>query len=449
MDRLVKATKDCVITNIASGHFKPTPRNAKKHSAHQIALLAESILQFGFTQPLIVDEDCNIIAGHARYAAARSLGLPEILAIKVCYLSPWEKRALALADNKLAELAEWDPQILSEELSQLFEPQVDFDFDPRIMGFETVEVDQLLAPPKDRGRDPADRIEPLRERAVSRLGDVWACGEHTIVCGDVFNEETLRILMGSDLADIIFTDAPYNVPNKGHVTKREGVREFAQAHGELSKSEFTDFLHGACRLIATYARPGAVVYMCMDWRHQLELMDAARPVFGEPKNLIVWDKKNAGLGTFYRSQHELILPFVVAGASPINNFKLGGKGRYRTNIWKYPGCSGFGHFREEALDMHPTVKPVAMVADALMDCSNRGDLVLDVFGGSGTTMIAAERTGRIARLAEIDPLYCDTIVVRWQKFTAKPAILAGTRLTFDEIAGERTASVERDESNAR
>jgi hypothetical protein len=245
-------------------------------------------------------------------------------------------------------------------------------------------------------------------------------------------------LMGTELAEIVFTDAPYNVPNGGHVTSREGVREFAMAHGEMSSEQFVAFLTTVSTNILDRMVDGAVGYFCMDWRHLPELWAAAGPVFGKPKNLVCWVKPNAGMGSFYRSQHEMICVYAAPG-KPINNFGLGGKGRHRSNVWKYPGFNSFGRGRNEALAMHPTVKPVAMVKDALMDCSNRGGIVLDPFGGSGTTMIAAERTGRVARLMEIDTAYCDLIIQRWQKFSGEAAHLAETGATYEQVKTGRGA----------
>jgi hypothetical protein len=388
-----------------------------------------------------VDEDDTIICGHARFEAAQKAKLNHLPVVRLSDLSSAQKRALAIADNKLAELGEWDLEILSEELSFLFDPETELSFDPRVIGFETVEIDQILVdePENDRA-DPADEIMPLssQEPAVTKAGDVWICDQHRLVCGDATTKDSYSAVMETDLAEIVFTDAPYNVPNVGHVTVRDGVREFAMAHGEMSPSQFTEFLSAVCANIRARMVDGAVGFFCMDWRHLIELQAAADPVFGKPKNFIVWVKANAGMGSFYRSQHELIYVYAASGRA-INNFGLGGKGRYRTNVWKYPGFNSFGRGRDKALAMHPTVKPVAMVTDALMDCSNRGSIVLDPFGGSGTTMIAAERTRRRARLIEIDPLYCDVIVQRWQKFSGKTARLAETADTYEEVKARRGA----------
>ena len=383
-----------------------------------------------------------ILAGHARYQAALLAGVAHFPVIRLTRLSAMDKRALALADNKIAELSEWDVDILSEELNALYDPGIELDFDPTIIGFPTVEVDQYIGNRTKPHPDPVDDIQTFStsDVAISQRGDLWVCGSHKIICGDALVESTYTDVLGGDRADITFTDPPYNVPNVGHVSGRTGVREFEMARGEMSPAQFTAFLATNCKLIAEFSVPGAVVYICMDWRHLTELQTATTSTFGPPRNLIVWVKTNAGMGSFYRSQHEMILVSALPGAKPTNNFELGGKGRYRTNVWTYPGCNSFGSERDAALNMHPTVKPVALVADALRDCSNRADVVLDPFGGSGTTMIAAERTGRRARLIEIDPIYTDVAVRRWQRLTGKSATLAGTNQTFDQVTLDRQNS---------
>jgi len=249
---------------------------------------------------------------------------------------------------------------------------------------------------------------------------------------------TYDALLARELVNLVFIDPPFNVPNAGHVTDRAGEREFEMAHGEMSPEQFSGFLSSALSCIRKTMAEGTVIYICMDWRHLDELSAAARPLFGAMKNLVVWVKKNAEMGSFYRAQHELVAIYATPG-KVTNNFGLGAKGRHRTNVWTYAGLNSFGRGRDETLAMHPTIKPVAMVADALRDCSRRGDIVLDAFGGSGTTMIAAEKTGRQARLIEIDPLYCDVIVKRWQEFAGNTARLAETGETFDEVKARRGA----------
>lgn len=423
---------------------KPNPRNPKKHPDSQIEILAANIQKFGFTTPLLVDEESTILAGHARHLAGCRVGISHVPIIRLLGLSALDKRALAIADNKVAELGDWDIPLLRENLEVLFDPDAAIDFDPRIVGFETVEVDQIISS-ETTNVDLADKLDPPDNSAppISRNGDVWICAGHKVACGNALEERTFFSLMGDARADVVFTDSPYNVPNAGHVSGRAGIREFAMASGEMTAAEFTEFLSTSFRLISTFSREGAVLFLCMDWRHMPELQAATFPVFGAPRNLAVWVKTNAGMGSFYRSQHELVLVLVNPGGRATNNFGLGGKGRYRTNVWTYPGCNSFGTHRDAALAMHPTVKPVALVADALMDCSDRRDIVLDPFGGSGTTMIAAERTGRLARLIEIDPIYVDVTVRRWETLTQKSAVLVETGQTFAEVALRRQQSHEQ------
>lgn len=435
-DRRIKAQ---TIEHVPTDRLTPDPRNAKKHPDRQIALLQANFEQFGFTNPILIAESNVILGGHARYYAAVRSGITHLPCIRLTHLSEKEKRALAIADNKLAELGKWDLEILSEDLKILDDPELESSLDIRILGFDTPEIDDLLAESDDRRRaDLADEVAPPAPGAiaVTEPGDHWICDDHALVCGDALDAASFTAVMGGDKAQMCFTDPPYNVPNAGHVTKRDGVREFPMAHGEMSHLEFTEFMAKACSNTGAHLAAGGTAFFCMDWRHSRELQNAAEPVFGQMKNIIVWAKANAGLGTFYRSQHEFIQVYRLPG-SHINNFGLGGKGRYRTNVWNYRGQTSFGRHRDEELAMHPTVKPVALVVDAIKDCSARGGIILDPFGGSGTTMIAAQRTGRKARLIEIDPLYCDTIAERWQKFSGRPARLAGTNETFVEVKARR------------
>lgn len=416
-------------------------RNTRKHPEQQIARLAEVIEELGFNIPIAVDERGHILAGEGRYLAAKKIGMSHLPVVRLKHLTSAQKRAFAIADNRLAELGEWDFEVLAEELSFLFSTDEEITFDPLILGFDTPEADQIIlgGAAADQKPDPADRNIPSPEKtSITAAGDIWICGKHKLCCGDATSSDTYHALLGREMADIVFTDSPYNVPNGGHVTDREGVREFAMAHGEMSPDQFTAFLSAALTRMRENMAAGSILYLCMDWRHLDELSAAARPLFGAMKNLIVWVKNNAGMGSFYRSQHELIAVYATPG-KVTNNFGLGGRGRHRTNVWKYAGLNSFGRSRDETLAMHPTVKPVAMVVDALRDCSHRDDIVLDAFGGSGTTMIAADKTGRRARLIEIDPLYCDVIVKRWQNFAGESARLAETGETFDEVKARRGA----------
>jgi DNA modification methylase len=443
-ERLTARIKSTAIELVPTTSLKPNPRNAKRHPEQQIVLLAENICRFGiYTSPILIDEDSMILAGHARHQAARRLNLDEVPAIRLTHLTDLEKRGLALADNKIAERGEWDIEILAAELKEMTAFTVDLGFDIELTGFDTVDIDRFLGDePVAKKQDAADDIPAVEAElpAVTKPGDIWTLGRHRLVCGDALLASTYRSVLSDERARFVFADPPYNVPISGHVTSRDGVREFVMASGEMTSDEFITFLRNIAAQIAEYTVPGAVIDICMDWSHLEELFAATRHVLGRPKNLAVWVKPNGGMRTFYRSRHELIAIYVKAGAQHVNNFRLGRRGRFRTNVWEYPGVNSLGANRGEMLSMHPTVKPVSMVADAIRDCSERGDIVLDPFGGSGTTLIACEKTGRIGRLIEIDPLYCDVILRRFERFTGDQARLAETNETFSEVSMRRAAT---------
>nr|WP_281722042.1 DNA methyltransferase [Nitrosomonas nitrosa] len=419
----------------------PYAGNARTHSDKQISQIEASIRQFGFVNPVLVGDRNTIIAGHGRLAAAKQIGLIEVPTVALSHLSEAERKALVIADNRLAELAGWDDELLRLELRGLAE--LDLDFELEITGFETAELDALLSDPV-QASDPDDQApESECGPTVTRLGDVWQIGAHRLVCGDARGPDVLNALLGDEHADLVFTDPPYNVRVDGHVCGSGAIkhREFAMASGEMSSAEFQDFLRQALQAAAIVSRDGAIHFVCMDWRHLGELIVAGRDVYTELKNLIAWVKTNAGMGSFYRSQHELILVFKVGKAAHTNTFGLGDRGRYRTNVWTYPGVNSFGANQKD-LALHPTVKPVALVADAIKDVSRRGEIVLDIFGGSGSTLIAAERAGRRARLVEIDPVYCDVIVRRAGDRLGLSAELAATGQSFEEVAVERSAEID-------
>lgn len=421
--------------------LKPYAGNARTHSAKQITQIAASIRQFGFTNPVLVDGASGIVAGHGRVAAARQLGMTEVPVIELAHLSEAERRAYVIADNRLAELAGWDRDILAIELQALSE--MDLDFDLEITGYETAELDLLLDGPAADQTDPDDDIAGMKTGpAVTRPGDIWLLGKHRLICGDARHPDTFTALMESDRAKAVFTDPPYNVKIGGHVCGSGAIqhREFAMASGEMDVAGFTAFLGSTLGAMADVSVDGAIHFVCMDWRHMGELRSAGDKVYSELKNLVVWKKSNGGMGTFYRSQHELVFVYKVGTAPHTNTFGLGDTGRYRTNVWDYPGVNSFGANQKD-LALHPTVKPVALVADAIKDVTKRGEIVLDGFGGSGTTLIAAERTGRVARLVELDPLYCDVICRRYEARTGRPAQLCGTEQIFSDVAIARADKI--------
>ena len=417
------------------GSLRPYAGNARTHSKKQVRQIADSISRFGFTNPVLISDHGEIIAGHGRVSAAKLLGHETVPVLRLSHLSAAERRAYVLADNKLALNAGWDQEILATELQAL----IDLDFDLSVTGFSLAEVDFSLDAARERAPEapaaPADVIPPMVGPVVTQSGDLWQLGRHRLICGDARSEADYDRLLAGEAVDLIFTDPPYNVPIDGHVcgSGRIRHREFAMGVGEMSSMAFTGFLTETLGAAARRCRDGAIAFVCMDWRHIGELMAAGEIVFSELKNLCVWNKTNAGMGTFYRSKHELVFVFKVGEAPHVNSFGLGDTGRYRTNVWDYPGISSMGSGRLEELAMHPTVKPTLLVADAIKDCSRRGDIVLDSFGGSGTTLIAAESCGRSARLIEYDPAYCDTIIRRWQLLTGKRATLLPDGMTFEDV----------------
>ncbi|MFY9827933.1 MAG: DNA modification methylase [Rhodoplanes sp.] len=364
--------------------------------------------------------------------------------IRIGHLSEIEKRAFIIADNKLAETAVWDPDVLRSELQVFTDLNIDFDFS--VIGFETAEVDIILEHVAD---DADDNIPPSLDpnhQAISRGGDLWRAGQHCIYCGDALATDSYAALLGDERARLVFTDPPYNVRIRGHVGGAGGIQhcEFAMASGEMTSDQFTSFLANAMKNLATYSLDGSLHYICMDWRHCQEILAAGNAIYSELKNICVWYKTNAGMGSLYRSQHEFVFVYKNGTAPHINNVNLGGHGRNRSNVWPYGGINSFGKHRDELLVMHPTVKPVALVADVIKDASARGDLVLDAFGGSGSTLLAAERTKRRAALIEIDPLYVDRAIRRWQAFTGKEVVCARSGATF----AEREAAMNAGPANA-
>jgi DNA modification methylase len=430
--------------------LRPHSGNARVHSKKQIRQIADSIQRFGFTNPVLISDDGEIIAGHGRVEAAKLLGMKSVPTLRLSHLDAAQRRAYVIADNKLALNAGWDRELLAIELQTL----IDLEFDVEGTGFSLAEIDLVLdeareaAPEPDRDAD--DAIPALADAvsAVTRCGDLWLLGRHRLVCGDSRQPETFGRLLGGETADLVFADPPYNVPIDGHVCGLGRIRhrEFAMGVGEMSSEAFTAFLQATLGRAAASCRNGAIAFVCMDWRHMGELLAAGHMAFSELKNVCVWNKSNAGMGSFYRSKHELVFVFKVGDAPHTNTFELGDSGRYRTNVWDYAGVNTLRHGRMEDLAMHPTVKPVALVADAIRDCSRRGEIVLDPFGGSGTTLIAAERTGRQARLVEFDPTYCDQTLQRFEQITGKQARLAASRQSFEDIAEVRRLRRNRKES---
>lgn len=424
------------ITNRPIAELKPSPNNPRTHDRKQIKQLERSIRKFGFLVPILVDGDDRVIAGHGRLAAAASLGMAEVPVISVTHLTKAEVRAYLIADNKLAQNARWDLELLKEQFLEL---SIILPDDLTITGYDQPEVNAILfdetVAVKEHTVQPADRSHP----AVSRQGDIWRIADQTVICGDATDPAVYSALLGNETAGMVFTDPPFNVPVAGHVSGKGRIvhEEFAMASGEMSEGQFTDFLRLVFQNLVQFSGDGSLHFICMDWRHLMEVLIAGKPTYSELKNLCVWAKTNGGMGNLYRSQHELVFVYKNGTAPHINNVELGKHGRNRTNVWTYPGANAFSKTRNSDLAMHPTVKPVELVADAIRDASNPGDIVLDVFGGSGTTLVAAAQTGRRGRAIEIDPYYVDTIVRRLEKTTGRKATLGKSGDTFEDMRALR------------
>lgn len=420
------------------GSLQHNPRNARTHSKRQIRQIADSIKAFGFNNPVLLDEANTIVAGHGRVSAAKLLGLTEVPTIRLGDLSPDQVRAYLIADNRLAEKAGWDKSILAIELQHLL--SIETEFDITATGFEIPKIDLLLPP----GEDAPDADDPFEfqesSEPVTQPGDIWRLGKHQILCGNAMEQGSYSKLLGTKRAGVVFADPPYNVPIDGHVSGKGAIRhrEFQMASGEMSEFQFISFLASSLKLLAQYSVSGSVHFVCMDWRHVGELHTAGKQVYGSLLNACVWVKNVGGMGSFYRSQHEFVFVFRNGEGKHRNNIQLGRFGRNRTNVWEYPSINTISKSGVEGnlLALHPTVKPVALIADALLDCSSRGDIVLDAFLGSGSTLIAAERTGRICCGIEIDPLYVYTAIRRWQRQTGDQAIHAVSGKRFDEATSE-------------
>lgn len=422
------------IEYLSPAQLEPRARNPRVHSKKQIRQIAESIKKFGFTNPILIDETKAILAGHGRWEAAKLLTLDRVPCLSLSEMTPQQKRAYVIADNKLAANAGWDNEILAIELKELI--QIDPTFDIGITGFDIAEIDLLIEGlnPEEKLDDRANEIPAKTKQAVSRHGDLWLLGDHKLYCGSAVDPWSFDVLMKRDLATMVFTDPPYNVPIAGNVSGlgKTEHREFAMGSGEMSSNQFKDFLASAFNQLIRHSVDGSIHYICMDWRHISELQAAAEN-YSELKNLCIWVKSNGGMGTFYRSRHELVFAYKNGTAPHLNSFELGQHGRNRSNVWQYAGMNSFGASRGSDLLLHPTVKPVEMIVDAIKDVSRRGDIVLDCFGGSGSTLIAAHKTGRRACLIELDPLYVDVIIRRWQSFAKDDAFLSDGR-SFSQIS---------------
>jgi hypothetical protein len=427
------------IRHVRTDALKLPRRQLRKHSKRQLAQIEASMRRFGNVSPIKVDADYRIVSGVGRWLAAKAIGSATVPVVILDHLTRTELRLLAIADNQLASLSDWDKELLSIEFGEL---SLDIDSDLEITGFDTVEIDDLIL-----GGASGDVVETIElpdpdQFAIAKLGDMFVMGDHRLHCADARDPRSYERLLGMERARMAFADAPFNVPISGNVSGKGLVkhREFVMGSGEMSGPEYTSFLTTIFRQMAAFSLDGSIHFQCIDWRHCGQMQVAGEAAYTELKNLIVWKKDNAGMGSFYRSHHELIQVWKVGIAPHVNNFGLGTKGRYRTNIWEYPGANTVRRGRLDDLAVHPTVKPTVMVADAIRDVSRRGDIVLDPFCGSGTTILACERTQRRARCLELDPLYVDAAVLRWQVATGREAIHEQTGQTFVALRHQRAGN---------
>ena len=405
--------------------LKPNPKNPRLHSDKQVQQIAQSIETFGFNVPILVDNRLNVVAGHGRLFAAKKLGLKTVPVIRLKHLSESQYKAFVIADNRLTENASWDERLLGEQLKALSELELDFELE--VTGFETAEIDVLIDGLETGSEpDPDDGLPAIEASAVSGTGDLWQLGKHRVLCGNSLLLENYDRLLDGVKADLVITDPPYNVVIAGHASGlgKTCHREFAMASGEMSAGEFTGFLGTVMALSSLNSKLGSLAYYFMDFRHMGQILAAGQLLYGEPMNLCVWAKNNGGMGSFYRSAHELIFLFKNGETSYRNNIQLGKFGRYRTNVWNYPSANTFSRSGPDGdlLALHPTPKPVALIADAIKDSTARGAVILDPFLGSGTAVIAAERTGRVCYGLELDPLYVDALIRRWERRTKRDAI---------------------------
>lgn len=422
------------LDQIAVGDIK-----LRKHTRRQIDKLCRNIDKFGFMVPVIVGTHGALVTGHGRIEAARRLGLERVPAVRATHLTPEELRAFAIADNRLSELSEWDRDVLKSELGFLV--SLDIEFDLETTAFEMPEIELILAGGEDQavGDDDDDPVPP-GALAVTRLGDVWitADGSVRIICGDSRSEDTYRLLLGNEKADLVVTDPPYNLTINGVAGGRGKAerREFHEASGEMSDGQFRQFLTEVLHHYAVFSKDGSLHYVFMDWRNIDLLIAVCREIYAIFINLGVWRKTTGGMGGLYRNAHELCAIFKNGDAPHINNVQLGRFGRNRSNVWTHQGANTFRKGRDADLAAHPTVKPVELIKDIILDASHRNGLVLDAFVGSGTTLLAALRTNRRGAGIEIDPLYVDVAIRRIQKAMGVTFIHGETGESFNDRAAQ-------------
>jgi DNA modification methylase len=422
---------------MALSALRPSPHRTRRSTAAHVRRLMASISDLGFTVPILVREG-EIVDGHVRVEAATRLGLDHVPAIEVAHLSPTEIRKLMLAINRSGELGEWDLDQLRIEIAEL----VDLEVDLSSTGFSAQEIDIILLDDTGEEEGATDEdIPDVPQVPVTRAGDLWLLGDHRILCSNALDREVYAQLLDGRTIDAVLTDPPYNVPIAGNVSGlgKKTHAEFLMASGELNDAEWQAFLDKVLARLSAPLADGGVAFVFMDWRSIHRLYAAGFAAGLSLINLIVWYKQAGAMGSLYRSAHELIAVFCKGKTPRVNQVELGRHGRNRTNLWLAPGANRRGSSANEMLEAHATPKPVELCVDALLDVTERGDTVLDIFLGSGTTLIAAEKTGRACCGIEIDAGFVDVIVRRWERLTGQDAVLADTGETFTELSAVRNA----------
>ena len=419
-----------VVVELPLADLNVPERRLRRGDAGQIQAVANAIAAFGFCQPVLIGKDNSVVDGATRIDAAKLLGLDRVPCLRVDHLNETEQRLLRLAVNRLGEKAQWD----LGELKIEFEELVLLNAPITLSGFEISEIDQITLGSDDDILEQGN-LEPATV-TIARPGDLFRLGKHRLLCGDARNSDSLSRLLGDSVARLVLTDVPYNVPIKGNVTGGNH-REFAMASGEMSEVEFEKFNSDWIAACLPHLVEGGLLGTFIDWRGYPTIHAAARALELEPLNLIAWVKSNAGMGSLWRSQHELLPMFKKGTAVHVNNVALGKHGRWRSNVWNYPGASTLGSDARAGLKVHPTVKPSALLRDALLDVTERGDVVLDPFAGSGSTFVAAEEANRVCFGVEIDPIFVDVIIRRFQEITSREVVLDETGETFESLEKRR------------
>ncbi len=436
------------LESVELSSLRPHPDNPRAHSKKQIRQIAESIRAFGFRIPVVIDSDSRLICGHARVEAARLAGIDRVPCLRVTDLTQEQIRGLMIADNRLTDLSCWDDQLLGENLKLLSE--LDLDFEIEAIGFEYGEIEQRILGIEGghESDDDSDELPDLSSLPpVTRPGDLWLLGDpecgHLLYCGDSTEVDSYERVLGDRRAAMVFTDPPYNLPARtiGRVCAGEHG-DFAMGSGEMTSHEFQSFLAEVMARLCEYSEAGSIHYHFMDWRHAEDILAAGKLHYSELKNLCVWVKDRPGMGAFYRSQHELVFVFKHGIDRHANHFSLGQYGRTRSNVWCYPSVRSLDAAdgdpdSQAALQLHPTIKPVRLIEEAILDCSRRGEIVLDPFLGSGSTLIACEKTQRRCAGLELAPRDVDVAIHRWQEWTGREAVLVESGQPFSEVVAAR------------